>query len=293
MQRKAKEEKTVHAILTADWHLREDVPECRNDNFWNAQWRKVDYVSRLQEKYNCPVLHAGDLFDHWKPSPMLLTKAIQCIPKQFFTVYGNHDLPQHNLELSYKCGTNTLVQAKAIELLINGHFGQEEPEYTYFIGCRNICVWHTFTYIGKKPWPDCTSPTAVKIATKYKSKDIDLILTGDNHQSFTVKDENLLLVNPGSLMRQTADQIDHEPSVYLYHAEDNSVTRIKLPIDVEAVSREHLDKKEEHDSRLEAFMSKLNGDWEAGISFEENLKQFIDSNPKLNKKVVEIIYQNL
>ena len=64
--------------------------------------------SDLQQKYDCPVYHAGDLFDYWKPSPALLAKTMEHLPKDFYTAYGNHDLPQHNIELAYKKIVNNL-----------------------------------------------------------------------------------------------------------------------------------------------------------------------------------------
>jgi len=117
--------KEPDAILTADWHLREDTPTCRTDDFWEAQWNKVDQICQLQVKYNdCPILHAGDLFDHWKPSPFLLSTALLYLPeigREFWTIYGNHDLPNHSIELAKKTGMMTLVNALAIEILPGCH----------------------------------------------------------------------------------------------------------------------------------------------------------------------------
>jgi predicted phosphodiesterase len=205
-------------------------------------------------------------------------------------VYGNHDLPQHNIELANKSGIHTLVTGGHIRLLKNGHFGETQPMVVDEGFYRKIAVWHTFTYMGKEPWPGCTSPTGNKLLRKYP--DFDLIVTGDNHQSFYTEMDGRLLVNPGSLTRQDADQIDFKPSVYLWFAEDNTVERVYLPIDKEAVSRQHLDKVEQRNERLEAFISKLDGEWEAGISFEENLERFKEKN-KVNSKVMQIIYTAL
>jgi N-acetylmuramoyl-L-alanine amidase len=43
---------------------------------------------KLQEKHQCPVFHAGDLFDYWKPSPWLISKAIEHLPDKFYTIYN-------------------------------------------------------------------------------------------------------------------------------------------------------------------------------------------------------------
>ena len=52
----------MQIILTADWHIREKPPICRTDDFESALWRKIDFISELSEKYNSPVIIAGDLF---------------------------------------------------------------------------------------------------------------------------------------------------------------------------------------------------------------------------------------
>ena len=88
-------------ILTSDWHLREDQTICRTDDFWQAQWNKVKQVAAIQEKYDCPVVHAGDLYHYWKPSPNLLRETITRLPKSFFSIFGNHDLPQNNPSLQF------------------------------------------------------------------------------------------------------------------------------------------------------------------------------------------------
>jgi DNA repair exonuclease SbcCD nuclease subunit len=328
---RTKKSKAVDLILCSDFHLREDVPVCYVGDFWNDQWEAVDFVSNLQKKYDCPVFHAGDLFDHWKPSPHLLSTTIHHIPNKFFTVYGQHDLPQHNLNLSFKCGTHCLLEANKIRLFSVGHFGDvpndidswaidkrdgEYDEYGYIDGegsymnpmeaalqnpaedIIEILVWHKFNYQGKLPWPGCTSPTANKLLKDYPQ--YDLIVTGDNHKSFVETYEGRLLVNPGSLMRQDADQIDFHPCVYLYHAEDNTVTKVELPFKEGVISREHIEKVNQKNERLEAYINRLDLEFgigkvagsEGGYSFDEELEIFQQKN-KVEKSVMEIIYKSI
>lgn len=276
------------AILTADWHLREDTPVARTDDFWEAQWKKVAEVSKLQVRFSCPVIHAGDLFNHWKPSPYLLNITIKFLPNEFYTIYGNHDLPQHNLELADKCGINVLQAAGKLTVLEKLHWGQELRPYTeYFeIKGHNILPWHTMTYQGKKPWPGATCPMAAKLLRKYP--EYDLIVTGHNHKTFVEEYEGRLLVNPGSLTRQSSDQVDHQPCVFLYYAETNTVEKVILKHDKDVITREHIERTENRDRRIEAFISKLDADWEAELSFEENLEQFMQVN-KVQPEVMSII----
>jgi len=282
----------VDAILTADWHLREDTPVCRTDDFPAAQWDMVRQVSALQQKYSCPVLHAGDLFHHWKPSPALLSKCIDHLPHLFYTVYGNHDLPQHSMDLKWKSGVHTLEVAEALYILPSGHWNDEPKEPNFHVGDRRIYVWHIYTYTGKPPFPGAEeNETGNVLLNKYT--EFDLILTGDNHQSFVCKSaDGRLLVNPGSLTRQTADQFFHEPCVWLYNSDTNTVRAHYLKINKKAVSRVHLEKQKERDERIAAFVERLGQDWEGGLDFHANLKRFAQEN-KIPEPVMEIAYKTL
>jgi DNA repair exonuclease SbcCD nuclease subunit len=287
-----KPNKTVTAILCSDFHLREDKPVCRTDNYWETQWKKVDFISDLQKKYGCPIWHGGDLFHHWKPSPELLSMTSQHIPNMFVTVYGNHDLPQHNLDLVQKCGIYNLMVNAKISVLQNGHWGQSlgDGRTGFIINNKQATIQHIMTYQGVEPWPGCTDPKASKLLRQHKQ--FDLILTGDNHKSFVEEFEGRLLVNPGSIMRMTADQADFQPRVALWFAEDNSIEWVNLPIQKDAISREHLQVKEERDARIDAFVSSLDGDYKTEMSFEENLESFFQVNT-VRDSVKQIIYKSL
>jgi len=177
-------------ILTGDWHLLETNPICRLDDLTKTQWSKVNFVFNVQKEHNCPVIHSGDLFDYWKPSPELLSKTIEHLPNNFWTVYGNHDLPQHNLDLSYKSGINVLEKAGKLGVLKGTHWGQKPFISTNIMGPvikninepKKILVWHVLTYQNVRPYPGCTLPKASRLLKKYT--DFDLIVTGHNHKPF-------------------------------------------------------------------------------------------------------------
>jgi predicted phosphodiesterase len=288
--------KRPDAILCSDFHLREDTPVCwiNSEEFQEEQWNSVGFVCGLQRKYNCLVIHAGDLFNHWKPSPWLISMALQYLPDQFWTVYGQHDLPQHSLELTPKSGLYTLVQAKKINLLWQCHYGQlpvkmeESPAQLGFSDpTKEMLVWHNMTYTVK-PFPGASGGFAAGKLMKHP--DYDIIVTGDNHQSFSTTYEGRLLVNPGSLTRQDADQIDFQPRVALWYADTNTVEWVNIPIKQGVISREHIEHKEDRDKRIDAFVSRLDGDWEVGLSFEQNLETFFNVN-ETREPIKSIIYK--
>ena len=156
---------------------------------------------------------------------------------------------------------------------------------------KNILIWHKLAYKGEKPYPDAPHESQSSIILR-KYPDVDLFLMGDNHLTFTTTYGNQLLVNPGSMMRMTADQIDHKPCVFLWYAEDNTVQQVFLPIEQGVITREHIEKKEERDERIDAFISKLDTDWEAGMSFEENLEAHFNVN-KTKPEIKSIIYKSI
>jgi hypothetical protein len=224
---------------------------------------------------------------------------------------GQHDLPQHNLAEYGKTGLNTLQQAGRVIGLAGGFervFGDPSSlvkavrGYAYGETAQNACpdqknskkalLWHHLTCAEKQnqPWPGANAAPVCRLfmtLDKY-----DLIVTGDNHQQFSYVAEGRLVVNPGSMMRQTADQTDFKPAVFGWVAETNSVTRIPLPILAGVVSREHLrgEKSEDRDARMEAYIERASRTFETGLSFEKNMEQHIKTN-KVEKGVEALIWK--
>ena len=155
---------------------------------------------------------------------------------------------------------------------------------------KSIALCHTLAY-EKKPWPDAPASGNAKAIMK-KLKGFDLVVTGDNHQPFVAKHGNQLLVNPGSIMRMSANQIDHRPRVYLWYAETNEVEAVYLPVEDGVISTGHLQAQEKKDRRMEAFVSRLDSDYEVSLSFEDNLKAYFASN-KTRERIMELVWESV
>lgn len=288
------------AILTADIHLRDDQPVCRLDNYWEAQARKIQWLRDLQKQHNCPVLDAGDLFHKPKPSPFLLQWAIRNMP-DMVTVEGNHDQSCHNSDLFEKTGLAVLEAAGVAHVITYDDLYESPSSFsvrgfpwgTELYGVprrtkRQVALMHIMTYTGRSPFPGCKDPGAAALLDKMSG--FDLVVTGHNHTPFVVEREGRLLVNPGSLMRSTADQADHLPRVYLWYAEDNHVEPVYVPIEFGVVSREHLTAPEEREERLSAFVSRLTNDIEVGLSFSQNMERWLSRN-RVRARTKEIIQE--
>jgi predicted phosphodiesterase len=284
--------KKADAILTSDWHLRDDTPVCRIDeDFIATLFEKVAFVSSLQKKHDCPVLHGGDLFHKWNISAYLIAKTIESLPDNFYSVYGNHDLPLDNIELKNKCGMYAVAAGKGLQALDFGYWKDKPtPAAGLKIKGRKVLIMHEFVYRKKDHWNEDKGAHAQKLLRVYK--DYDLILTGDNHTPFVDDYKERLLVNPGSLSRQSAAQIDFKPRVYLWYAETNTVVPVYIPIKEGVVSREHVEKEEKRDGRIDAFVSSLDTEWEGNINFKVNLRMFEKSN-EIEQDVMLIVYRSI
>ena len=276
------------AILTADWHLRETVPECRTDKFIDTQFEKLEYIYGLQQKHNyIPVLVAGDIFHKatYRFSPKFMSRLIEVMEgRPTYAIPGNHDLPGHKMDRitesniwflrkalfnSFWLLNSATFVTKANFNIVPFPFKQETYDNPIDNEHQTIAIVHEFVYVGKKPWPGCTYRNGSKMLKNVKG--YDLILTGDNHQSFTYKN----IVNPGSITRQSAAQEDHKPSVYLWYGGDN-VKRQVIPHEEPAnsMSRDHLDKIQLRDERIQAFVKRLpKKGKKTSLSFEENMEQ--------------------
>jgi DNA repair exonuclease SbcCD nuclease subunit len=153
------------------------------------------------------------------------------------------------------------------------------------------------TYQRKLPWPGCTDLSAKQILGKYPQ--YKLIITGHNHQAFVERAApDRVLVNPGSITRQTADQINHVPSVYLWYQdidqEQIEIERVSLHCSSgpTVMSTQHLTQVQERDRRIEAFVQTLNQEWDATISFVANLRRFEQEN-NVPQAVMDVIWQSL
>jgi DNA repair exonuclease SbcCD nuclease subunit len=274
------------------------------DNFWDTQWKKIRFILNLAKELEVPIIIGGDFFHHWKPSPYLLATTIGIIKTYaaayytiLYTVYGQHDLPDHNFDLNYKSGLYTLEKADVVKILPIGNWGQS-PEFgpgykaptIFHEPARPMTVWHKFVWDGKEiPWPGCDELTADQVLDKYPQ--YDLILTGDHHKPFVHEKDGRLLVNPGPITRQNADN-DFKPRVYLWYDDDNKVEPVYLPIEEGVITREHIDKAKHRTEKLQSFVQRLDAKWEVSVSFLRNLKQYVSAN-KIRDHITSIIYKSI
>ena len=285
---------SVDLIIAGDLHASEQTPECRTDNYLDALCAKIKWMTDLQKKYKCPIVLPGDLFDKWLVTSELFNRLLEVWPTgHVLAVPGQHDLPQHSIEQQYRCGYETLVRMRKIVDLSKGDcwvqanhaiyglaWGQEPfvPQHT-----NSILVWHTTTWMDPIK-PGDQKGHATRLLAKHKG--YDLIITGDNHQTFTTTCEKRLLVNAGSVMRKRADQIDFKPCVFLWDSKTNTIKQQFIPIIKDAVSRKKIEQQKAREERENVFVSRLNSTDEVSLSFDENVQCALKGKSKAVREMV-------
>lgn len=308
-------EEIPSAILVGDLHLRDNNPSCRTDNFLEAQWRKIRFISELKEKWNIPILQVGDIFEKWRSSPYLEARSIGELP-EFCSTIGNHDIPGYNTEDLYKTSLEVLRRSGKVRIITKSNFlSFEDKNHVSFIvrgfewGDTNfskkyekepkfdkrIAIIHYLIYKGENDWPDLSSIEAKELLSIMD--DYDLILTGHNHKTFTEELDGRILVNPGSISRQKSDQFNHKPCVYLWYSGDNSIEKIDLPIEWNVIDREFFMEEKELINERKSFTDRLKLERNDTVSkeklefsFEKNLDKIMNNNP-IRKPVKDIVWK--
>lgn len=303
--------KDVHGILAADIHIRPDKPECRTDDYFQAIERKIDRIFSRAEQFNCPLYIAGDLGERSTWPNWLLTwfiNKVYAYEIQVVIIPGQHDLPGHELSRWRESALGVLAAAGAITLLgtdgkgREGHvFGGEGVKiypFPFEVPIRQIrkraddipcmAMTHQLVTGGKNDleWEEEKGSTGLALLKKFPG--YDLILSGDNHKPFVIEYEGRLLVNPGSMMRSRADQIDHQPRIYLWNINDNTVEEDFLPIEDGVVSREHVEIETERKEKSLAYVKHLKMGYEITLSFKDNMKKALTEN-RIIKRVKDKI----
>lgn len=227
----------VIAIFLADIHLTLNPPIWRSaESDWlEAQYRPIEEVKLLQDKFDCPIFCAGDIFEWWfaafgKGGSELTNYAIDYLP-DMYSIPGQHDLPLHQYEDIRKSAFWTLVQAKKIEnlshkisLTINNMRIFNFPYSFSITPCPKqmkdriyIAIVHDYVWVPGCKYPEAPAEKRVRSTKLLNGKwmGYDIIIFGDNHKGFMTTVGETTVFNCGTLMRRKSDEVDYEPQVGL------------------------------------------------------------------------------
>ena len=223
----------------ADLHITNKTPTNRKGDYFSQVIDKFEFILNLSENTDSKVLVvAGDFFDSAQVSYKITRRVLESIQKsdvRILAISGQHDVRYHGLSLD-NTPLGILQTAKAIQIL--------KPDSTIeingisFMGCSwgeepkieaDVLVMHLMVTKKGELWPGQTNySTAHSILRKYQFA--QCIISGDNHLPHALRVDNRIQINPGSMLRSTKSQINHQPRVYQINTSDWSFKKIKIPI---------------------------------------------------------------
>jgi DNA repair exonuclease SbcCD nuclease subunit len=260
------------------------------DDYLKVLLEKLSWITELGENLGVPILQAGDLFDHWSQPSAVLNAIADVImpgggslrnragmrPGRWVCTIGQHDLPNHNLEQIADTAWYNMELSGAIEMDDNGICDC----YAWGNGARtakgrDVALAHVSTWM--KPYAPNQAPNeAMRTLRRFTKCGYKVVVTGDNHSRFYYADRaGKLLVNPGSVMRMTADQANHVPAVTIIYIDSDGKYRLEhriIPIE-DNVRASEVESVSVMDERIETFVRRLGESKDVALSFKDNIKR--------------------
>ena len=232
----------MNTMITGDWHLRFKRPKHRKDlSYFDTQFGKVEWLLNLAAEYDCAfIAQPGDFFDGADIPYFVVRSYIDLINSYDIPILctrGQHDLRYHSSNIS-----NTplaVMEAAGVVTVVDSPIHYDDVT---IYGCpfegvipkvedsngKNILLIHKMI-VREKIWKDQVD---FVYGNKFleENPEFNLIVSGDNHESFAFEDNDNMLLNCGSLMRSRIDQRDHRPVCYIYDTETGLAERHYLEV---------------------------------------------------------------
>ena len=282
----------VIAILCSDIHLQAKPPAVRSaePDWFEAMARPLQEVRNLQQAHASPVLIAGDVFDKWYAAPEVINFAIENLPRDCYTIPGQHDLPYHNYNDMRRTAYGTLVASGRITDLgktpyqIGKVYVHPFPWGTDITPCDDtrsgIHLALIHKYIWKLDHGYTGAPEDAKVGAYRKQLEgYDVCVFGDNHKGFMTNRRNQYILNCGGFMRRKIDEIKYQPHIGLLY-EDGTVQRHALDCsqDMFIDTDRALLSAESRAIDMHDFMDELSKLGAEGLDFVEAVERYISDN---------------
>lgn len=259
-------------LITADWHLRKEVPSCRDDEDWIAYQRNVlDFIADISKEKRASICIVGDIFDKAKEDVEIINLFLNFVKKvddNIYIIAGNHDLLYHNSLDLEKTSFGIIWKNEKIKPLwklgVSKHFNEEQMKGEV----DKLLFLHDFVYIDKNQSFFNKGFYAYDLFELYPKA--QWIFTGDNHYSFVCKKDGKILINPGCITIQTADMINYQPKIFIFDTQTEDVEEIKIPDFGQKFT--NIEERKKFDKEIDSFIELLKNKKELSFDFITNLK---------------------
>ena len=214
-------------IIVGDTHIRHNPPTFRNDGFYASLRDKLGQIRRLSEEHSASVIVLGDFFDRAVQGELerIVADNIDSI-RGWHTLIGNHDTRSSDGSL-YGTSLGLLVSLGIVSIMPDN-------------GLFDVFHYHDRNDYGRRPSPgkyalvhDYILPEGVRAMYEHRKcaeNGYSYVFIGHYHLPFDIRIGHTRFVNPGSLMRLTADEIrlDRTPEVLLLDTDTDTLTHIPV-----------------------------------------------------------------
>lgn len=261
----------MRLLITADWHLRKEIPSCRNDYDWIGFQKKVlDFIADVAKEKNSNICIVGDIFDKAKEDAEIVNMFLNFVKKvgdDIYIIAGNHDLLYHNSDLD-KTSFGIIWKNERIQPLwklgCSKHYGEKELKGKV----DKFLFLHDFIYFDKNQSFFNKGFYAYDLFELYP--EAKWIFTGDNHYSFVCRKENRILINPGCITIQTMDMVDYKPKIFIFDIETEEVEEILIPNFGQSFN--NIEERKNFDKEINSFIELIKTKKELSFDFVSNLK---------------------
>uniref|UniRef100_A0A6M3M2W3 Putative calcineurin-like phosphoesterase n=1 Tax=viral metagenome TaxID=1070528 RepID=A0A6M3M2W3_9ZZZZ len=300
----------MNILCLGDFHLTSDRPVNRVDDWWGTVKGKLQFVLDTAKQVKASVIIApGDFTD--SPSlPYSTYSSILSILQDYLnpnlimlSCFGQHDMRYRTKENSALRALETaltpdfqIIEANE-EICIDNtlfygtSYGEEVQDFSEDTRFK-VMIVHKMI-IEEKLW---STQTGYETSTVFiRRHPYNLIVCGDNHQPFTAETKGgRVLINCGAMLRNSIDLIDHKPFVVLFDTNTKKYEKIYIPIKegTEVFQMDTIEKTKERDKNLETFILGLSENKSTDLTFEDNLRQYIEEN-KVDSAVSTIIFDSM
>lgn len=287
-------------IVSADWHLRSQLPRCRKDENWiETQKKMINQVVEYCKKYKSDLFIVGDIFHSHSETTVEVIQLVQNMAKELkkhslkvYILAGNHDLLYHSSENINKSAIGILLKTENIfpissysDEISAGNFDEETEN-------KKIIFKHILVFPDTKSLPpNVDAITAKELLFQYDKA--EWIFTGDMHKNFHYEKNGRHVVNPGCLIREVSDMKDYQNGIYFVDTEKEIVEWLEIKDNESFIDDSYILKEKEKEERIENFANKLQETKEVSLDFIANVESAMKQNKfskELNETIEELLH---
>ncbi len=301
-------------LCGSDLHYRSEIKR-RKDDYLETLSNKLIWSLNLAKEIDAQFfIIGGDIFDTFRAPDYLKRKLIQIFNRYYpriltLCVAGQHDQRFHQTNLE-NTPLGVLETANSVHILNENPFrwvdiNTGKPIEIYGSGWMSsiptadsledsikILVVHKMLS-DKDYWSGNVGYSdAQKFLEEYE--EFDLIVSGDNHTTFVLKDKERILVNCGSFGRQKIDQADHRPCIFSYDTKTKKIEQHFIPTKPFSEVMDLEEETEEINENLENLALELSKTDEIGegLDYVKNLHSYKQKN-NIDEETWQIIQEAL